>query len=79
MLTCQLCQKGIRSISFSRHKKGSSGAGGNWALRAPITKKVQKPNLHTYMRIKLCTKCLRAMKKSTIKAKVSTETSPAQA
>lgn len=62
MLTCQMCQKGTRKISFSRHKKGSSGAGGTWALRAPITKKIQKANIHHYQGMKLCTKCLRTIK-----------------
>lgn len=64
MLVCNLCQKGVHTIAFSRHKKGSSGAGGNWALRAPITKKLQRPNLHPYQGIKLCTKCLRTVKKA---------------
>lgn len=62
MLSCQMCQKGSRKISFSRHKKGSSGAGGTWALRAPITKKTQRANIHNYQGMKLCTKCLRAIK-----------------
>lgn len=50
-------------MAFSRHKKGSSGAGGVWALRAPIHKRVQKPNLHMFMGKKYCTKCLRIVKK----------------
>lgn len=61
MLACNLCQKGTRTISYSRHKKGSSGAGA-WALRAPIHKRVQKPNLHAFKGLKLCTKCLRTVK-----------------
>lgn len=65
MLRCDLCQKGTRKIAFSRHKKGSSGAGGTWALRAPISKKTQKPNLHAFQGMKLCTKCLREIKKTT--------------
>lgn len=63
MKVCNLCQKGIHTVAFSRHKKGSSGAGGTWALRAPIHKKVQSPNLHTYQGMKFCTKCLRMAKK----------------
>ncbi len=70
MFACQICQKGIRKIAFSRHKKGSSGAGGNWALRAPITKKTQRPNLHIYMGMKLCTKCLKTLKKASAKPQV---------
>lgn len=56
-------------MAYSRHKKGSSGAGGTWKLRAPIYKKVQRPNLHTYHGIKLCTKCLRAAKALEVKTK----------
>lgn len=62
MLMCSLCGKGKNQISFSRHKKGSSGAGGNWALRAPIHKRTQYANLHTYKSEKFCTKCLRVVK-----------------
>lgn len=64
MLACIKCGKGKNTISFSRHKKGSSGAGGTWALRAPIHSKIQKPNLHVYKGDKYCTKCLRAVKPS---------------
>ena len=62
MFACQICQKGVKKISFSRHKKGSSGAGGVWALRAPIHKRTQKPNLHIFKGKKYCTKCLRKVK-----------------
>lgn len=62
MLVCSLCGKGKEQISFSRHKKGSSGAGGTWSLRAPIHKRTQYANLHAYMGEKFCTKCLRAVK-----------------
>lgn len=64
MLVCTRCGKGKNIVSFSRHKKGSSGAGGSWALRAPIHKRVQRPNLHTLKGEKYCTKCLRIVKKS---------------
>ncbi|MBU1000274.1 hypothetical protein KKE78_02670 [Patescibacteria group bacterium] len=62
MFACNACKKGVRKIAFSRHKKGSSGAGGTWALRAPIHKRTQKPNLHIFKGKKYCTKCLRAVK-----------------
>lgn len=62
MTACFRCGKGKNRISFSRHKKGSSGAGGVWALRAPIHKRTQKPNLHVYKGKKYCTKCLRIVK-----------------
>ena len=54
--------EGKNTINYSRHKKGSSGAGGTWALRAPIHKRVQIPNLHLYKGKKYCTKCLRVVK-----------------
>jgi len=63
MLVCARCQKGKNIVSFSRHKKGSSGAGGTWALRAPIHSRIQKPNLHLYLGKRYCTKCLRIVKK----------------
>lgn len=62
MLICTRCGKGKNIQSYSRHKKGSSGAGGVWALRAPIHKRTQKPNLHTFKGKKYCTKCLRVVK-----------------
>lgn len=76
MVICQLCQKGINTIAFSRHKKGSSGAGGTWALRAPIHKRIQHPNLHNYKGMRLCTKCLRLFKATEVKIpqKVKTQT-----
>ncbi len=62
MKVCDNCTKGINKQAYSRHKKGSSGAGGTWALRAPIHQKTQKPNLHAFKGLKLCTKCLRAVR-----------------
>ncbi|OGE33952.1 hypothetical protein A3J19_00720 [Candidatus Daviesbacteria bacterium RIFCSPLOWO2_02_FULL_41_8] len=64
MLACISCGKSKNTVNFSRHKKGSSGAGGNWALRAPISKRYQRPNLHMFKGKKYCTKCLRTLKKS---------------
>jgi len=69
MLICSLCQKGMKKVAWSRHKKGSSGAGGTWALRAQIHKRTQRPNLHTYRGIKLCTKCLRMVKAASDKGR----------
>lgn len=63
MLACVRCGKGKTKVSMSRHKKGSSGAGGTWALRAPIHQRTQKANLHVYKGEKYCTKCLRIVKK----------------
>lgn len=64
MLVCLRCGKGKNTVNFSRHKKGSSGAGGTWALRAPIHKRIQYANLHVYKGKKYCTKCLRVVKKA---------------
>ena len=69
MTACFRCGKGRNAQAYSRHKKGSSGAGGVWALRAPIHFRVQKPNLHSYKGEKYCTKCLRIVKKAWIKPK----------
>lgn len=63
MTKCLMCGKGRNKVAYSRHKKGSSGAGGTWALRAPIHMRTQKPNLHVYQGQKYCTKCLRIVKK----------------
>lgn len=63
MMMCQLCEKGIHAVAVSKHKKGSSGAS-QWPLRAQIHKRVQRPNLHTYKGMKLCSKCLRIVKTS---------------
>lgn len=62
MLVCQICGKTKQTIAYSRHKKGSSGAGGQWKMKAPIHMRTQKVNLHAYKCMKLCTKCLRMVK-----------------
>lgn len=49
-------------VAYSRHKKGSSGAGGTWALRGPIHQRMQKPNLHSFKGKRYCTSCLRKVK-----------------
>ncbi len=61
MAICLSCGKHSISRSWSRHKKGSSGAS-EWPLRAQITKKSQSPNLHTFKNKSYCTKCLRIAK-----------------
>ncbi len=67
MAACLSCGKSKNVQSYSRHKKGSSGAGGVWALRAPIYKRTQRPNLHSFKGEKYCTKCLRVVKKPFVK------------
>lgn len=71
MLACTKCGKGKNTQSYSRHKKGSSGAGGTWALRAPIHQMTQKANLHSFKGNKYCTKCLRTVKKPYVKPEVT--------
>lgn len=70
MLICDLCGKGINKLAYSRHKKGSSGAS-EWPLRAPIHKRTQYPNLHSYKGKKFCTKCLRIIKEKLKEVPVS--------
>lgn len=62
MIICVNCGKYSKKIAWSRHKKGSSGHGGAWNLKAQISKHVQKPNLHTFKGKQYCTKCLRIAK-----------------
>lgn len=69
-LKCDRCGKGRLVLRQQRHHKGV--AGGKWKHRAPKTVKISKPNLHPYKgvlegvygRWKLCTKCLRWVKKA---------------
>jgi len=63
---------------MSRHKKGASGAS-KWPMRAQITKKFQRPNLHMYRGMKLCTGCLKLIKKSVQSKPASSEQSSVQA
>jgi ribosomal protein L28 len=66
---CDRCGKKIVITSQQRHKKGV--AGGRWKYRAPKSRKLLKPNLQTYRGIlngkkgvwKLCTQCLKTIKK----------------
>ena len=67
MLACARCHKGKNIQAYSRHKKGSSGASGTWALRAPIHSRTQKPNLHAFKGEKYCTQCLRIVKAAVTK------------
>lgn len=61
MAMCLNCGKRTIMRTWSRHQKGSSGAS-EWPLRAQISKKPQKPNLHTFKGKTYCTKCLRLAK-----------------
>jgi len=65
---CDLCGKGRLVTRMGKHHKGV--AGGKWKHRAPKTRRVLKPNLHSYRGVlngvkgkwRLCTKCLRKVK-----------------
>jgi len=66
---CDRCGKGKIVTRQQRHHKGV--AGGKWKHRAPKTRKVLLPNLHAFNGVlngkkgkwRLCTKCLRIVKK----------------
>ncbi|PIU02219.1 hypothetical protein COT66_01415 [Candidatus Shapirobacteria bacterium CG09_land_8_20_14_0_10_49_15] len=67
---CDRCGKGRLIGRQQRHHKGV--AGGKWLHRAPKTVKISQPNLHAFRGVldgvagkwRLCTKCLRLVKKS---------------
>jgi large subunit ribosomal protein L28 len=62
---CSVCGKGALNGQNIRHVHS-----GQWALRAPRTKRTFQPNLQsvrtrvagTTMRVKVCTKCIKANK-----------------
>jgi large subunit ribosomal protein L28 len=65
MNTCSVCGKGTMHGQHIRHIHS-----GQWATRAPRTKRTFKPNLQSVRtlvngaprRVKVCTKCLKANK-----------------
>ncbi len=70
---CDYCEKGVQYGETGTHHRGV--AGNRWKKRAHHTRKVFRPNLHAWMGLKLCTKCLRKLKganKPTMTAKVAT-------
>lgn len=80
MRVCEICGKG--SII---QKSGAHRYGGGWAMRAPKTRRVWRPNLQTarlkangnFKRMLLCTKCLRREKKK--EEKIQTSITPISA
>jgi ribosomal protein L28 len=76
---CDFCRKGTQHGGSHTHGKGV--AGGRWKKRAPRTLKLFKPNLHQtqlmvdgeWLKMKLCTKCLRKLKPK-YQARVKSET-----
>lgn len=69
MAFCQICGKGKTVGITGKHHRGV--AGGQWKKRAKQVKRVFLPNLHSAwiigetgrIRMTLCTKCLRMVKK----------------
>ncbi|OGH23539.1 MAG: hypothetical protein A3J69_01705 [Candidatus Levybacteria bacterium RIFCSPHIGHO2_02_FULL_42_12] len=76
-MKCDLCNKGVQFGRSHTHHPGV--AGGRWKKRAPVTKRLFKPNLQKtrilingiMKRVKLCTKCLKKIKKQVELAKKS--------
>ncbi len=75
MAVCFNCDKGaVRGRSHTHHR---GVAGGRWLKRAPKTQRVFKPNLQrvtivvqgNQAAIKLCTKCIKRIKKDTLDGK----------
>ncbi|KKW00913.1 hypothetical protein A3H89_04630 [Candidatus Amesbacteria bacterium RIFCSPLOWO2_02_FULL_48_11] len=60
---CDNCGKGTQYGVTHVHRRGV--AGGRWKKRAQSTKRMFRPNLHKWMGMKLCTKCLRLLKGKT--------------
>ena len=79
---CDLCGKGKTISRQQRHHRGV--AGGKWKHRAPVTKRIIKPNLHAFNGIfngqkghwKFCTKCLRRVKSLQPTPKTKTKAEP---
>lgn len=69
MANCYHCGKGV--IFGRRHTHHRGVAGGRWKKRAPKTQRIFRANVQTMniiendktKRIKLCTKCLKRIKK----------------
>jgi len=68
-MPCYHCNKGSVFGRSHTHRKGV--AGGRWKKRAPKTQRIFKPNLQVVRiieegkkkRVKVCTKCLKRVKK----------------
>ena len=72
---CDYCGKGVQYGGTGTHHPGVAGA--QWKKRAQRTRKVFKPNLHVarvqvagdFVKMRLCTKCLRKLKTPKVKDK----------
>lgn len=82
MAKCELCGKGRQFGIDQKHRRGV--AGGQWKKKAPRTRKIFHPNLHTAwvkfdngkIKMRLCTKCLRKLKKEQKLEAAKTEVIP---
>lgn len=67
---CEICEKKTVVGRSQRHKRGVAGK--RWRKKAPATRRVFKPNLQkatltiagNKTKMKICTKCLKRIKKS---------------
>ena len=74
-MECYHCGKGVMFGRSHTHHRGV--AGGRWKKRAPKTQKLFKPNLQPVIiliagqqkRVKLCTKCIKRVKKDMVDGK----------
>jgi large subunit ribosomal protein L28 len=72
---CYHCGKGVLFGRSHTHHRGV--AGGRWKKRAPKTQRIFEPNLQAVQimlngvekRVKLCTKCLKRVKKDMVDGK----------
>lgn len=75
-MVCYHCGKGVLFGRSHTHHRGV--AGGRWKKRAPKTQRIFEPNLQSIQiveegavrRVKLCTKCLKRIKKDAAENKV---------
>lgn len=73
---CEICDKKTITGGHRLHKKGSSGAGGAWAHKAPRTLRKWLPNLRqikvevngTPMHAKVCMKCYKRLRNDSLMA-----------
>jgi len=74
-MECYHCGKGVMHGRSHTHHRGV--AGGRWKKRAPKTAKLFRPNLQPTVilhlgkevRVKLCTKCIKRVKKDIVDGK----------
>lgn len=60
---CENCGKATVHGRQSTHHRGVAGK--RWKKRAPVTLRTFKPNLQMFHGMKLCTNCIKRIKKDT--------------